>query len=291
MRRRRGRKRKRKRKSYRRTKFQLLFTLLTALASPVESAAGYEAGRRVVDSPAVLVKGREFSASGSAAGYEGGRRLAEHSVSTMAQLYDKVSNYDGMNVMANGDTTTLSVGEYKCSDGTCADSSSMLATNDLYGTIQCFQCTGCLNDEVPCVLNGESSRRGMSVSGTGTGTLTIRAIRFYKGHGDSGGGLSVLSAAKVDITLCVFDSCKSTMDNAYNAGGGLRVSGSTVNIYATSFTGNSAVSGLGRDLYVHDRFSGGGKITIHDTCPSPYSANTPTKGKGRRSNIDIIASL
>ena len=48
----------------------------------------------------------------------------------------------------------------------------------------------------------------------------------------------------------------------------------TVNIYATTFTGNSAASGNGDDIYRES-----GTVTIHDTCPTPYSANTPTQGK------------
>ena len=143
----------------------------------------------------------------------------------------------------------------------------MLYPVDLYGTIQC------LNDDASCVLNGESSRGVMRVSRTGSGKLTIRAIRFYKGKGNGGGGAYVY-AAKVDITLCVLDSCEATQSNL--GGGGIYFSGSggTVNIYATTFTGNSAASGNGDDIY-----RSGGTVTIHGTCPSPYSANTPTQGK------------
>ena len=196
-------------------------------------------------------------------------------VSTITQLWDKVSNgvkYGaiavGTNIMANGGTTTLSVGEYKCSDGTCAHSDKMLYTGDIYGTIQC------LNDDASCVLDGELSRRGMYVDGTGSGKLTVRAIRFYKGKSTYGGGVYVGWDAKVDIALCVFDSCE---DNSIYGGGGIYVdhsSNNLVNIYATAFTGNSAASGNGDDIY-----RGSGTVTIHETCPSPYSANTPTQGK------------
>ena len=198
-----------------------------------------------------------------------------HFVADMTELWDKVSNAfetnQGENIMGNGHATTLKVGgEYKCSEGTCANDKSMLHTHDLYGTIQCF------NDDASCVLNGESSRRGLYVSGTGStgATLTIRAIRFYKGHADGGGGVYVDDAAKVDITLCVFDSCEAT--DSSNGGGGIFAidSGTVVNIYATTFTGNSAASGNGGDFYRN-----GGSGTIHNTvCPSPYSDTTPTQG-------------
>ena len=230
---------------------------------------------------AVAAGGQEYSADvGSVAvGYEEGRRLAEHGVSTMTELWNKVSNDEssssniGTDIMANGDTTTLSVGEYKCSDGSsCADVWVMLATYHVTGTIRC------LNDDATCVLDGESSRRGLRV--TDSVKLTIRAIRFYRGRdwrGGDGGGIYVSYSAKVDINLCVFDSCEAT-DSNYG-GGGIFVSSmdSVVNIYATTFTRNKAGNGGGDDIYKKS-----GSVTIHDTCPSPYSANTPTQGKYER---------
>ena len=226
-------------------------------------------------SAVAVARGQEYSAAeaGSVAGYEGGRWPAGRTVSTMTQLWDKVSSgycsscNTGTEIMANGGTTTLTVGEYKCSDGTCASSGIMLETYYLYGAIQC------LNDDASCVLDGESSRRGMSAYGTGSGKLTIRAIRFYKGKSSTGGGVYVGSAGKVDFTLCVFDSCEATSTYSSNGGGGIYVYSGNVNIYATTFTGNSAATD-GDDIY-----RSSGTVTIHDTCPSPYSANTPTQGK------------
>ena len=236
----------------------LLLTLLIAVASAAAVAAA--AG------------GENFADLGSVVGFGyagGGRRLAEHTVYTMTELYNRINKYSS-DKMENGDTTTLSVGSYKCSDGTCG--SAMLIAEDLYGAIQC------LNDDASCVLDGESSKRLMEVRGTGAGKLTIRAIRFYKGKSGNGGGVGVNSGAKIDITLCVFDSCEATNTGAhYQGGGGIYVDSpsTAVNIYATAFTGNSASSGNGDDIYRN----GGGTVTIHDTCPSPYSANTPTQGK------------
>ena len=219
---------------------------------------------------AVAAGGEEYSAveAGSVVGYEEGRRQAEYTVSTITELNNRVS-YTSNDIMANGDTTTLSVGEYKCSDGTCAGDYDMLSTYNLYGTIQCF------NDDVSCVLDGQSSRRGMYVVGTGSGKLTIRAIRFYqmKIVDYAGAGMFIGNGAKVDVILCVFDTCEITSRDY--GGGGIYVKSGTVDIYATAFTGNSATSGNGDDIYNTDD----GTVTIHDTCPSPYSANTPTQGK------------
>ena len=147
----------------------------------------------------------------------------------------------------------------------------MLYTHDLYGAIQC------LSDDASCVLDGESSRRVMYVYGTGSGKLTIRAIRFYKGKYSRGGGVYINNDAKVDITLCVFDSCEATYTSSNYGGGGIYVSssGDTVNIYATTFTANSVSNGNRDDI----RNPSDGTVTIHGTCPSPYSANTPTQGK------------
>ena len=212
-----------------------------------------------------VARGQEYSAveAGSVVGYEEGRRLAEHRVSTMTELTNRVIK--GNNNTANGDTTTLSAGVYKCSDGTCPGDHDMLYTYNLYGTIQC------LNDHASfCVLDGESIRRLMYVRGEVSDKLTIRAIRFYKGKGSIGGGGVNVDGAVVDITLCVFDSCETY---SHDGGGGIYVSGGTLNIYGTTFKGNSAPNGYGDDIY-RDR----GTVTIHDTCPSPYTANTPTQG-------------
>jgi len=51
----------------------------------------------------------------------------------MNGLYNTVSRY-GNSIMANGDTTILAVGPYKCSEGTCAGSGLMLAIDNLTST-------------------------------------------------------------------------------------------------------------------------------------------------------------
>jgi hypothetical protein len=148
----------------------------------------------------------------------------------------------------------------------------MLWTNDLNGEVKCVE------DNASCVLDGENARRGIQVEGTGSGTLVLRAITFKDGEADSGGGVDIYNGAIVDIELCVFTNCRATGTIEYGAGGGgifVYTYQSTVNIYGTHFTGNTANSGNGDDIYRELGLA----VTIHDTCPSPYSSNTPIQGK------------
>ena len=206
----------------------------------------------------------------------GGRSLGEVNVVDMNGLFNTVSNgvYGGHNtgnsIMANGDTAVLAVGTYKCSEGTCASSYTLLFTEDLNGEVKCVE------DNASCVLDGENARRVMLVDGTGSGTLILRALTFNKGYLDRGGGVFIYSGAVVDLKLCIFSNNRAT--SSHVGGGAIYVesSGTIVNVYGTSFNGNTADSGNGDDIYRHS-----GTITIHNTCPSPYSSNTPTQGKTR----------
>jgi hypothetical protein len=205
------------------------------------------------------------------------RRAEEVTVDDMDGLFNTVSNREGSSyttgdsLMANGDTVVLAVGSYKCSDGTCAKSSTMLGTKDLSGDVKCIE------DDASCFLNGEQTRRGMWVKGTGAETLLLRAISFQDGEGNVGGGIGISSGAIVTIELCFFSNCISS-DSSDRGGGAIIVEGSATifNAYGTTFNGNTAASGDGNDIYWED-----GTITIHNTCPSPYSSNTPNQGKTR----------
>jgi predicted outer membrane repeat protein len=174
--------------------------------------------------------------------------------------------------MANGDTAILAVGTYKCSEGTCAESSNynMLATSYLNGEVKCVE------DNASCVLDGENAKKGMWVQGTGSGTLILRALTFDKGYASRGGGVYIAGGAMV-LELLVFSNNRAT--DIYSGGGAIYVrdSGTTVNIYGTSFSGNTADTGRG-SIFNKDN---AGTITIHNTCPSPYSYNTPIQGKKR----------
>jgi predicted outer membrane repeat protein len=170
--------------------------------------------------------------------------------------------------MSNGDTAVLATGSYKCSEGTCADSVDMLYTVDLNGEVKCVE------DNASCVLDGENARAVMIVDGTGIGTLILRALTFDKGYGNLGGGVWIDEGAIMDLELLVFSNNRAT-DSTYG-GGAIFLQGSetSVNAYGTSFNGNTANSGFGDDI-----FNYAGTITIHNTCPSPYSSNTPIQGK------------
>jgi hypothetical protein len=204
--------------------------------------------------------------------------LAEVNVVDMNGLFNTVSNYAGSGVntgnsiMANGDSAILAAGSYKGSEGTYAYSDTMLWTDDLNGEVKCVE------DNASCVLDGENARRGMSVTGTGSGTLILRALTFDKGYAVAGGGVSIREGAIVNLMLSVFPNNRAT-SSSYG-GGAIYVadSGTTINVYGTSFSGNTADSGNGDDIY---NKSNGGTITIHNTCPSPYSSNTPIQGKTR----------
>jgi predicted outer membrane repeat protein len=198
----------------------------------------------------------------------------------MNELFNTISNYDistftgntGNSIMANDDTVILAVGSYKCSQGTCASSVIMLWTYGLNGEVKCVE------DNASCVLDGENARRVMNVQGSGSGTILLRALTFDKGHTTyPGGGLSIVSGALVDLELCIFSNNRAASSNY--GGGAIYVSdfstsATTVNVYGTSFSGNTAASGNGDDIY-----HGAGTFIIHNTCPSPYSSRTPIQGK------------
>jgi hypothetical protein len=212
-------------------------------------------------------------------GFDGVNCASPHQISDMNFIYDMdgffntISNdttyadNTGNSIMPNGDTAVLAVGVYQCSDGPCAGW-VMLYTSGLNGILKC------LEDDASCILNGEQTRRGMSVGGTGAGSLLLRALTFKGGEAAYGGGVHIQDRAIVTIELCVFSNCRAT-DSSWGGGAiWVQDSGTTVNTYGTSFNDNTADSGNGDDIY-----RAGGTITIHNTCPSPYSSNTPTQGE------------
>ena len=127
----------------------------------------------------------------------------EHVVDGMNGMYNKISAY-GNSSMANGDTVVLAVRSYKCSEGTCHSSLSMLAIGEKFGEVKCEENTA------SCILNGENSRRGMRVAGTGTSTLLLRALSFQDCEAFDGGGVDISVGAIVDFELCVFSNCRAT---------------------------------------------------------------------------------
>jgi hypothetical protein len=148
----------------------------------------------------------------------------------------------------------------------------MLWTYNLNGEVKCVE------DNASCVLDGENERGGMWVAGTGSVTLILRALTFDKGYHSRGGGVEIRDGAIVDLEFLIFSNSRAT-SSGYG-GGAIYVSDSktTVNAYGTSFNGNTADSGNGDDIYNRNSEA---TITIHNTCPSPYSSNTPIQGKTR----------
>jgi len=169
--------------------------------------------------------------------------------------------------MDSGDTVRIASAEYKGSEGTtCADNQMFLMV-DLSGSIVCS------SDDADCVLDGESSRGVIYVMGTGSGKLTLRALTFQKGKTSVGGG-GWNEGGAVIIELCLFTNCGAI--SSYDGGGAIAAIGSstTMNIYGTLFSGNTADSGNGNDIY---GFSGGDAV-VHLTCPSPYEDKPPVQG-------------
>ena len=215
-------------------------------------------------------------------------------VGDMMELHNTINNYvcpgeswceglynTGKDIMLNGDIVKLAETTFNCSDSVtnCAVNSTtraiMLVTSNIYGSLVCS------NDSADCILDGQKARNLLSVGGTGGQKLTLRALKFQDGGWrveSFGGGISFAASAVADIALCVFINCKATHSDW--GGGAIYVSASsTVNVYGSRFTKNAAAFG-GDDIQNNPDY-GVATITIHDTCPSPYSVNTPTQGKTR----------
>ena len=52
------------------------------------------------------------------------------------------------------------------------------------------------------------------------GKLTLRALKFYDGKEERGGGLYVERGSNLDIVMCIFASCFSAGTCASDCGGG-----------------------------------------------------------------------
>jgi len=202
----------------------------------------------------------------------------EHTVGDMGALFNKVSNHIttegnvGNNIMINGDTALLVRTNFICESGGgfCSDSETMLASEDLNGLISCA------SDAADCIINGDYSRRQLYVVRTGEQKLILRALTFERGSGTEGGALYIIGHSSVEIQLCRFNNCKSTNQYFGGGGGAIYVTGGNLDIFGSLFAENSATSGYGKDIY---NLNSVGTITVHNTCPSPYTENTAFTGK------------
>lgn len=201
------------------------------------------------------------------------RKLTDWYITDVTALVNKLS-MNGNAQMGSGDSAILQQKEFRCSDGTCHSSGTMMYLLYKSGEVRCEQ------DGSGCILDGEHSV-GLCIVDNGS-LLTIRSLTFKAAEGGHG-ALGISYGARVDIVLCTFTNCRETGGNG--GGGAIELIRGTVNVYATLFSGNIASSGNGNDIYRN-----GGTITIHNTCPSPYTANTPTQGETRTATKRIASS-
>jgi hypothetical protein len=200
----------------------------------------------------------------------------------MSGLFNALSSSNtGLKIISNGDTVEVALGTYKCNESgsNCAgddyynDDYDMLSLNDLYGSIKCA------SDSADCVIDGESSKRVLHVSGTSGAILTLRALTFLNGQASNGGGAFLTGEnSYVNIVLCRFQGCRAT---GSLGGGAMYVSEGSFDIYVSQFIGNFGDSGdSGGDISAYC-YMCTGEITIHNTCPSPYASNNATEGEMR----------
>ena len=201
-------------------------------------------------------------------------------VSNLTELYTRVSQLSAKNGDPEGEggTVRLSMGNYKCSDGTCTDGVNMLPIKEFRGEIRCEAY------RAGCILNGESSRRIMAVDGTATHALKLQSLKFYKGKADKGAGLYVHGEkTEIIIEMCVFGSNEATGSGSDFGGGGIMLDATplggskyNVKLVSTSFTGNTAESsGNGDDIYSKS----GDAAILDNPCPWPFQKKSPVKGK------------
>ena len=143
--------------------------------------------------------------------------------------------------------------------------------DSMYGIDNRYFSLICSSSPHSCILDGRDIRRIMYISGTSSQTLTVAGMAFEDGDTVGGGGMAIMSSARVSIQTCKFVSCY-----AYGDGGGAIYAEATVNIYTTTFADNSvAFLSSGRDIGTE----GGGDVTIRSTCPPSWTGN-PTTGSG-----------
>ena len=114
----------------------------------------------------------------------------------------------------------------------------------------------------------------MYVDGTGGGTLSLRGFHIHRGSAYAGGGILTESHAIVILSIVRFTQCQSTSSSSYDGGGAIDAWSGTINLYAVEFSGNSAASNNGDDIYTDNA-----AITIHSSCPTDMLEGTPTQGE------------
>ena len=174
-------------------------------------------------------------------------------VSAQPDLYNKIS-HGGTAVMANGDTVTVSSGNFEA--GSAHASYVIFSLYGLYGNIMC------VDDELSCVLHGSGTRRIMYIGGTSGSLLELRSLVFTNGYTDTGGGLYTGTNARVSLVMCSFQQNEGTI----GAGGIYASYGDVVDLYGVSFSGNT--SPIEPAIYNSGDIGNwnGATITIHSSC-------------------------
>ena len=181
-------------------------------------------------------------------------------------LFNLISNREGLdnvgnNIVDNGDDVALGVGTF--SGAPYAYGGSVYYTIGIYFSLVC---SGAPHN---CVFDGLNSRGLMCIEGTGGGTMTLAGIHFkdgYRSGSSAGGALYISSSALVSVQGCKLSSNQAAYGGAIYA----TYSGTTLNIFTTTFDGNTAT--YGDDIYVYQA-----SVTVHSTCPPDWSG-TPAAG-------------
>jgi len=201
-------------------------------------------------------QGSALATSGSVGGSQNSYSCGFHWVSTQPDLYNQIST-SGSSTMNNGDTVTLASGTYEA--GSAHDSNSVFRPTGLHGNVRCT------DDYLSCVLSGSGERRVVVVAGTSGGMLELRGLVVANGYAENdGGGLYIKDDAQVTLVMC------RIKDNVWGGvGGGIIVykSGSVVDLYGVSFSGNTSPDGPDINNFDYTANSWGlGTITVHSTC-------------------------
>jgi hypothetical protein len=201
---------------------------------------------------------------------------ADHLVSTGAELFDKISNWEGdptlhswgNDIITGGDTVTLAPGTYVAGPGAMCSSSSFMCPFKLSGTVECA-------GPLSCTLDGQGQTSHMWIEGTGSSRLTFRGLVFANGHkvGEFGyGGSTMVQGGVVRFEVCRFSN------NHANVGGAVFLANDAQNshvvLQGVEFSGNQAddtgheletVGVKVRDVYVYS-----GDLLIKGNCPEGF---------------------
>ena len=177
----------------------------------------------------------------------------------------------GNNIVENGDSVVVGQGSFSGPPYAY----SPVPYSRVYYTTGIYFSLVCSGEIHGCVLDGLNLHHIMHIRDTGSGTTRLSGIHFKDGRAEgSYGGALTIESALVSLKSCKFSSNQAYMGGAIFA----RASGTMVNLYTTSFVGNSATNS-GEDIYSYD---GGASVTVHSTCPPDWSG-TPAAG----SDLDI----